>query len=86
MGFTKRKMCPVHRETRLEWVWQAHGGLMKRTMNGKMEGTNPRRRWMDSIRKTMMKLTQSWEIDWNISYDREKWKSLVLAVKSLNGL
>jgi len=59
-------------------------------MNKEMEGMRPRgrprRRWMDSVRETMMELTQSREIDWNTSYDRERWKGLVIAAKSLNGL
>lgn len=32
----------------------------------------PRRKWMDGIRETMMELTQFQEVDWTISYDRDK--------------
>jgi len=64
---------------------------MKRIISEEMEGTRPRgrprRRWMDSVRETvMMKLTQSRVVDWNISQNRAKWKDLVSAAKSLNGL
>lgn len=41
---------------------------------------------MDSVRETMMELTQLRKINWNISKVREKWKDLVAAAKSLSGL
>lgn len=78
---------------KLEWtghVWWADGRLMKRIISEEMEGTRSRKRsrqkWMNSIRETMMKYTQSREIDWNISKNREKLKDLVSVAKSLNGL
>jgi len=55
-----------------------------------MEGTRPRGRprwrWMDNVQEIRMELTQSQEVDWNTSYDRERWRGLVLAAKSLNDL
>jgi len=51
-----------------------------------MEGTRLRRRWMDSVRETMIELMQSREINWDMAKGRRKWKDLVSAAKSLNGL
>jgi len=76
--------------TRLEWagyVWRADGRIMKKTMNQEMEKT----------RKTTLEMngqcTRDYngthivsEVDWNTSYDRERWKGLVIAAESINGL
>lgn len=46
-----------------------------------------RRRWMDGARGgIVMELKRSWEINWDVSKEREKWKELVSAAESLNGL
>jgi len=37
-----------------------------------MEGTRPRRSWMDIVQETIM--NQSREINWNMAKDRGKWK------------
>jgi hypothetical protein len=41
---------------------------------------------MDSVREAMMELMQSREIKCDMAQDRGKWKDLVSAAKSLNGL
>lgn len=63
--------------TKLKWmrrVLRAGGRLMNRIIKEEMGGTRlrerPRRRWMDSIWETMIELTQSREIDWDISKER----------------
>jgi len=70
----------------MEHVWRADGRLLKRILSEEIEGTRPRRRWMDSVRETMMKLMQSREINRDMAKNRGKWKELVSEIKSLNGL
>jgi hypothetical protein len=41
---------------------------------------------MDRVQEKMMKLVQSREINWDMTKNRGKWKELVLATKSINGL
>lgn len=59
------------------YVWLADGRLLKRILSEEMEGTRPRgrprRRWIDSVRETMMELMQSRTINWNMAMDRG-WK------------
>lgn len=63
-------MVQFIRGTKLEWprhVWRADGKLIKRTINEEMVGTRPqgrlRRKEMDSVPETVMKLTQPREVD-----------------------
>jgi hypothetical protein len=42
----------------------------------------PRKRCKDSVKEILEEI----ERDWEQTYNREQWKELVLATKSLNGL
>jgi hypothetical protein len=41
----------------------------------------PRKKWKASVKEVLEEIVG----DWEQAYNREQWKKLVLAVKSLNG-
>jgi hypothetical protein len=49
---------------------------------GKRPRGRPRKRWKDSIREIL----EVFGVDWEQAYNRERWKGVVLAAKSLNDL
>jgi hypothetical protein len=49
-------------------------------IRGKRPKERPRKRWKDSVKEVLEEI----EGDWEQSYNREQWKELVLAAKSLN--
>jgi chemotaxis regulatin CheY-phosphate phosphatase CheZ len=46
----------------------------------------PKQRWLDTIKRDMKELRPDWNEDMDHTYNREKWKNLVLKAKGLNGL
>jgi len=76
------------RGTRIEWaghVWRADGSMLKEALTymtrGKRPRGRPRKRWKDSVKELLEEIG----VDWEQAYDRERWKEVVLAAKSLNG-
>ncbi|KAE9542653.1 hypothetical protein AGLY_002564 [Aphis glycines] len=74
--------------TRIEWaghVWRADGSVLKGALTymirGKRPRGRPRKRWKDSVKEVLEEIGG----DWEQAYNREQWKELVLAAKSLNG-
>ncbi|KAE9540045.1 hypothetical protein AGLY_005297 [Aphis glycines] len=73
---------------RIEWaghVWRADGSVLKGALTymirGKRPRGRPRKRWKDSVKEVLEEIGG----DWEQAYNREQWKELVLAAKSLNG-
>ncbi|KAF0757002.1 hypothetical protein FWK35_00022583 [Aphis craccivora] len=56
------------------------GSHLREEMEGTRPHRRPRRRWMDSVRETLMELMQSREINWDIVKDRGKWKNLLIMI------
>lgn len=74
--------------TRIEWagyVWWTDGSILIGAMMDRMREKRPRgrpqKRWKDSIKE----LPEEMGTDCEQMYDKERWKEIVLAAKSLNG-
>jgi len=81
-------MVEFTRGTRIEWashVWRADGSVLKGALTfmirGKRPRGRPRKRWKDNVKELLEEIGG----DWEQTYNRERWKELVLAAKSLNG-
>jgi len=60
--------------------------MLKGALTYMVRGKRPRRgklrkRWKDSVKELLEEIG----MDWEQAYDRERWKEVVLAAKSLNG-
>jgi hypothetical protein len=70
---------------RLYKKFRADGSVLKGAFTYVIRGMRPRgrprKRWGDSVRELLEEIGG----DWEQAYNRERWKVLVLAAKSLNG-
>jgi hypothetical protein len=86
--YKREDVVQFTRGTRIEWaghVWRVDGSVLKGALTyvirGKRPRGRPRKRWGDSVRELLEEIGG----DWEQAYNRERWKELVLAAKSLNG-
>jgi hypothetical protein len=86
--YKREDVVKLTRGTRIEWaghVWRANGSVLKGALTYVIRGKKPRgrlwKRWGDSVRELLEEIGG----DWN-KHTTERWKELVLAAKSLNGL
>uniref|UniRef100_A0A2S2R1L0 Uncharacterized protein n=1 Tax=Sipha flava TaxID=143950 RepID=A0A2S2R1L0_9HEMI len=86
--YKREDVVQFTRGTRIEWaghVWRADGSVLKGALTYVIRGKRPRgrplKRWGDSVRELLEEIGG----DWEQAYNRERWKELVLAAKSLNG-
>ncbi|KAF0772561.1 Reverse transcriptase domain-containing protein [Aphis craccivora] len=88
--FNKPSICQFVRSKIIEWaghVWRAEGCLIWKVMVGNPTGKRPlgrpRQRWLDTVKRDLSKINNTFSID--MATDRDQWRRIVEAAKDLNG-
>jgi len=89
--YNKPNICKFLSSKRLEWaghVWRAKGRLIRKVLDGNLNGKRPigrpRQRWFYTVKKDLSQMDPTYSI--NLAVDRMQWRGIIEAALNLNGL
>jgi hypothetical protein len=89
--YNKPNICKFLRSKRLEWaghVWRAEGCLIRKVLDGNLNGKRPigrpHQRWFDIVKKNLTRMDPIYNI--NLTIDRMQWRVILEPALDLNGL